>query len=106
VDELTIWINALKEMKPKFSNYEHVFVGHVGFETNVASNFDKTIGYLSDAQGLIKGTKNLSVGRKAMTNQEVVDELKALYPTYGDGGLLFALPNAFFPGDPGAIWFK
>lgn len=106
VDELTIWINALKELKSKFGNYTHVFVGHVGYETNVASNFDKTIAYLTDAQGLIKGTKNLRSGRKAASNQEVVDELKALYPTYGDGGLLFSLPNAFFPGDPGANWFK
>ena len=106
VEELTIMINALNEMKPKFRNYKYVFVGHVGFETNVASNFDKTIAYLTDAQGLIKGTKNLRVGRKATSNQEVVDELKVLYPNYGDGGLLFSLPNAFFPGDPGAFWFK
>lgn len=106
VDELTIWMNALKEMKSKFKGYKYVFVGHVGYETNVAGNFDKTIAYLSDAQSLIKGTKNLRAGRIATSNQEVVDELKALYPTYGDGGLYFALPNAFFPGDPGAIWFK
>jgi glyoxylase-like metal-dependent hydrolase (beta-lactamase superfamily II) len=106
VDELTIWMDALKEMKTKFDNYEHVFVGHVGYETNVKGNFDRTIAYLGDAQGLIKGTKNLTAGRKATSNVEVIDELKALYPNYGDGGLLFSLPNAFFPGDPGAIWFK
>ncbi|WP_028666277.1 MBL fold metallo-hydrolase [Runella zeae] len=106
VDELSTWINALKEMKTKFSDYRYVFVGHVGYDSNVSGNFDKTIAYLSDAQGLIKGTKNLRSGVKAKSNKEVVDELKALYPSFGDGGLLFSLPNAFFPGDPGAIWFK
>jgi glyoxylase-like metal-dependent hydrolase (beta-lactamase superfamily II) len=105
VDELTIWMNALREMKTKFGAYSYVFVGHVGYETNVADNFDKTISYLTDAQALIKGTKNLRAGGKATTNKQVVDELKALYPTYGDGGLLFSLPDAFFPGDPGANWF-
>lgn len=106
IDELTIWINALREMKTKFSDYKYVFVGHVGYDSNVSSNFDKTIAYLNDAQGLIKGTKNLRSGVKAKSNKEVVDELIALYPSYGDGGVLFSLPNAFFPGDPGAIWFK
>lgn len=106
VDELSTWINALREMKTKFSDYKYVFVGHVGYDSNVSSNFDKAITYLTDAQGLIKGTKNLRSGAKAKSNKEVVDELKALYPSFGDGGLLFSLPNAFFPGDPGAIWFK
>ncbi len=105
VDELSTWINALREMKTKFSSYRYVFVGHVGYDTNVSGNFDKTIAYLNDAQGLIKGTKRLRSGVIAKTNQEVVDELKALYPSFGDGGLLFSLPNAFFPGDPGAKWF-
>ncbi|MDX1909960.1 MAG: MBL fold metallo-hydrolase [Saprospiraceae bacterium] len=104
-DELSVWMDALKGMKSQLGDYEHIFVGHVGYETNVAGNFDKTIGYLTDAQGLIKGTKNLHTGGKATTVQEVVDELKWLYPNYGEGGLLFALPNAFFPGDPGANWF-
>ncbi len=106
IDELSTWTNALKEMKTKFSGYEYVFVGHLGYETNVAENFDKSIAYLNDAQGLIKGTKNLKTGGKAGNVQQVVNELKTLYPAYGDGGLLFALPNAFFPGDPGANWFK
>jgi glyoxylase-like metal-dependent hydrolase (beta-lactamase superfamily II) len=105
VDELSIWINALREMKTKFSDYNYVFVGHLGYETDVAGNFDNTITYLSDAQGLIKGTKNLKAGGKATTVQQVVDELKTLYPNYGDGGLLFALPNSFFLGDPGSKWF-
>lgn len=104
-DELSIWIDALKGMKSQLGDYDYVFVGHVGYEKNVASNFDKTIGYLSDAQGLIKGTKTLPSGGKATSVQEVVDELKRLYPNYGEGGLLFALPNAFFPGDPGSKWF-
>lgn len=105
VDELSIWINTLRDMKTKFSGYNYVFVGHLGYETNVASNFDNTINYLSDAQGLIKGTKNLGAGGRATTVQQVVNELKVLYPSYGDGGLLFALPNSFFPGDPGSRWF-
>lgn len=104
-DELSIWIAALKDMKSKLSGYEHIFVGHIGYETNVAGNFDKTIGYLTDAQGLIKGTKALQSGGFAKSVQEVVDELKLLYPNYGEGALLFALPGAFFPGDPGAKWF-
>lgn len=104
-DELDVWINALKGMKSQLGGYEHIFVGHIGYETNVAGNFDKTIGYLTDAQGLIKGTKALHSGGFAKSVQEVVDELKWLYPNYGEGALLFALPNAFFPGDPGAKWF-
>ncbi|MFM2386383.1 MAG: hypothetical protein RL660_1140 [Bacteroidota bacterium] len=105
VDELTIWTNALKDMKPMFSGYKYVFVGHLGYDSDVSGNFDKSIKYLTDAQGLIKGTKLLSTGAVAKSNQEVVNELKALYPSYGDGGLLFSLPNAFYPGDPGAKWF-
>lgn len=104
-DELDIWINALKNMKSQLGDYKYVFVGHVGYEKNAASNFDKTIAYLTNAQGLIKGTKVLQSGGKATSVQEVVDELIRLYPNYGEGGLLFALPNAFFPGDPGAKWF-
>lgn len=105
VDELSTWINALNQMKTQFAGYHHVFVGHIGYETNVEENFNKTIQYLTDARGLIKGTKDRTGGGKTTSVQEVVDELKILYPAYGDGGLLFALPNAFFPGDPGAKWF-
>lgn len=104
-DELSTWINALNQMKTQFAGYNYVFVGHVGYETNVAENFNKSIKYLTDAQGLIKGTKNRLAGGKTTSVQEVVDELMILHPTYGDGGLLFALPNAFFPGDSGAKWF-
>jgi glyoxylase-like metal-dependent hydrolase (beta-lactamase superfamily II) len=104
-DELDTWIAALRDMESQFRDYDYIFVGHVGYETDVAGNFDKAIGYLTDAQGLIKGTKSLTSGGKATSVQEVVDELKLLYPNYGEGGLLFALPNAFFPGDPGALWF-
>ncbi len=104
-DELTVWIDALRGMKSQMSGYEYVFVGHLGYDTDVAGNFDQTIDYLTDAQGLIKGAKNLQSGSKATSVQEVVDELKRLYPNYGEGGLFLALPNAFFPGDPGANWF-
>ncbi|MBK7359812.1 MAG: MBL fold metallo-hydrolase [Saprospiraceae bacterium] len=105
VDELSIWINALTDMKSKFSNYKYIFVGHLGYQTNVTGNFDATIAYIGNAQGLIKGTKNLTAGGTATSVQQVVDELKILYPTYGDGALYFSLPNAFYPGDPGAHWF-
>lgn len=104
-DELTVWINALNDMKADFSSYNYVFVGHLGYQTNVAAHFNETIGYLEDARGLIKGTKYLTGGGTATSVQQVVDELKILYPTYGDGALYFSLPNAFFPGDPGAQWF-
>lgn len=104
-DELSVWIAALKDMKSQHRDYDYIFVGHLGYETNVAGNFDKTIAYLTDAQGLIKGTKTLQSGGKATSVREVVDELKLLYPNYGEGALLFALPDAFFPGDPGAQWF-
>lgn len=105
VDELSIWINALTDMKSKFSKYKYIFVGHLGYQTNVEGNFDETIAYLETAQGLIKRTKNLTAGGTAANVQQVVDELKILYPTYGDGALYFSLPNAFYPGDPGAHWF-
>lgn len=104
-DELSVWIAALKDMKSQHRDYDYIFVGHIGYETNVTGNFDKTIAYLTDAQGLIKGTKTLQSGGKATSVREVVDELKLLYPNYGEGALLFALPDAFFPGDPGAQWF-
>lgn len=44
-------------MKSKFSNYKYIFVGHLGYQTNVTGNFDATIAYIGNAQGLIKGTK-------------------------------------------------
>lgn len=104
-DELLNWTNALKNMKSQLGGYEHIFVGHLGYDTNVAGNFDGTIGYLTAARGLIKGTQTLKSGGKATSVQQVVDELKLLYPSYGDGGLFFALPRAFGPMDPGAKWF-
>ena len=104
-DELTNWINGLNTLKTNFVDYKHVFVGHGGTRTDISTVIDENIAYLSDAQGLIKGTKQLTAGGTASTVQEVVDELKALYPNYAEGGLHLALPDAFFPGDPGAVWF-
>ena len=104
-DEINNWVAGLGTLKTKFSGYNHVFVGHNGSRTDVGAVLDENITYLQTAQGLIKGTKNLKAGGKATSNQQVVDELKTLYPTYKDAGLAFALPNAFFPGDPGADWF-
>ncbi|HAD11473.1 MAG TPA: hypothetical protein DCF33_03445, partial [Saprospirales bacterium] len=42
-DELTVWIDALRGMKSQMSGYEYVFVGHLGYDTDVAGNFDQTI---------------------------------------------------------------
>lgn len=105
-DELTNWISGLNELKTQFGDYSHVFVGHGGTSTDVATAIDENIAYLSDAQGLIKGTKELTAGGYAATNQEVVDELALLYPNYSIGALELSLPDAFYPGDPGAIWFE
>lgn len=61
--------------------------------------------YLQNAQGLIKGTQIISDGGTASTHQQVIDELLLLYPGYKEGGIFLSLPDAFFPGDPGADWF-
>ena len=60
---------------------------------------------MQNAQGIIKGNQILSTGGVATNQQEVIDELQVLYPDYLVGGLLLSLPEAFFPGDPGAAWF-
>lgn len=104
-DEISNWVAGLATLKTKFSGYNHVFVGHNGSRTDVGAVLDENSTYLQTAQGLIKGTKNLKAGGKATSSQQVVDELKTMYPTYKDGGLAFALPNSFFPGDTGADWF-
>ncbi|MDY8135430.1 MBL fold metallo-hydrolase [Aquimarina sp. 2201CG5-10] len=106
VDELDNWITGLNQLKTDFGNYNHIFVGHVGMRTDISTVIDENIAYLSDAQGLIKGTKELTSGGFATSVQDVVDELALLYPDLITGALIFALPDAFFPGDPGANWFN
>ncbi|RLD54042.1 MAG: hypothetical protein DRJ05_15380, partial [Bacteroidetes bacterium] len=104
-DELTNWLNGLNELKTQFGGYSHVFVGHNGTRSDISTVIDENIAYLSDAQGLIKGTKQLTAGGFASTNQQVVDELASLYPDYVISALNLSLPDAFYPGDPGADWF-
>lgn len=105
VDELDNWMSALNQLKTDFGNYNRVFVGHVSTRTDIATVIDENIAYLTDAQGLINGTKELTAGGFATSVQEVVDELAILYPDLITGALILALPNAFYPGDPGANWF-
>ena len=104
-DELTNWITGLNVLKTDFSDYNHLFVGHNGSRSDVGTVIDENIAYLETAQAIIKGTQTVSGGKKASTQQQVVDELLMLYPNYKEGGLLLSLPNAFFPGDTGADWF-
>lgn len=105
VDELDSWIGGLTDIKTNYGDYAHIFLGHNGASTDVSTLIDETIAYLTNAQGLIKGTKTLTAGGIATTVQEVVDELLVLYPNHSIGSLYFSLPDAFFPGDPGADWF-
>jgi hypothetical protein len=104
-DEIDNWVAGLNVLKTNFSDYNHLFVGHNGSRSDVGAVIDENIDYLQNAQNLIKGTQTISGGGTATTQQEVVDELQLLYPSYKVGGLLFSLPDAFFPGDPGASWF-
>jgi len=105
VDELDNWRTGLTELKSSFGDYQHVFVGHGGHRLDVATTIDENISYISDAQALILGSKTLSDGTSATTNHQVVDELARLYPDYESGALPLSLPDAFYEGDPGAIWF-
>lgn len=104
-DEINNWIAGLEVLKTEFSGFNHLFVGHNGSRTDVGVAIDENITYLQTAQGLIKGTKALTAGGNATTNQEVIDELEVLYPNYKVGGLTLSGPDAFFPGDTGADWF-
>jgi glyoxylase-like metal-dependent hydrolase (beta-lactamase superfamily II) len=104
-DEPTNWIKGLNSLKATFGDYKHVFVGHNGTRTDVATVINENITYLSDAQGLIKGTKQLTAGGTASTVLEVVNELEILYPSYVECALKLSLPDAFYPGDPGSVWF-
>lgn len=104
-DEIDNWIAGLNVLKAKFANYNHLFVGHNGSRFDVSTAIDENINYLQNAQGIIKGTKTITSGGAATTHQEVIDELEVLYPTYLEAGIYLSLPEAFFPGDPGADWF-
>lgn len=102
IDELSNWIAALNTLKTSFGEYDYIFVGHNGYREDVSTVIDENIAYLTDAQGLIKGTKELSAGGFASSNEEVVDELAALYPNYLTAALFFALAS---PNFPEADWF-
>nr|WP_321226274.1 MBL fold metallo-hydrolase [uncultured Psychroserpens sp.] len=104
-DEIDNWIAGLNVLKANFASYNHLFVGHNGSRSDVNTVIDENIDYLQNAQGIIKGTQTITGDGTATTHQEVIDELEVLYPTYLDGGLYLSLPEAFFPGDPGADWF-
>ncbi len=104
-DEIDNWVAGLNILKSEFSNYKHLFVGHNGSRSDVENVIDENIDYLQTAQTIIKGNQQLTAGGTATTQQEVIDELQLLYPNYKEGGLLLSLPDAFFPGDPGADWF-
>ena len=104
-DEIDNWVTGLNLLKTNFSDYNHLFVGHNGSRSDVGTAIDENIAYLQNAKGLIKGTKNLTSGGIATTNQEVIDELEVLYPTYKEGGLRLSGTDGFFPGDTGADWF-
>ena len=104
-DEIDNWVAGLNVLKTSFSAYNHIFVGHNGSRSDVGTVIDENITYLQNAQGIIKGTQTISGGGTATTQQDVIDELQVLYPNYKEGGLFLSLPEAFFPGDPGADWF-
>lgn len=104
-DEIDNWVAGLNVLKTNFSDYNHLFVGHNGSRSDVGTAIDENIDYLQKAQGIIKGTQTISGGGTATTHQQVVDELQLLYPNYKVGGIFLSLPDAFFPGDPGADWF-
>ncbi|RED45260.1 glyoxylase-like metal-dependent hydrolase (beta-lactamase superfamily II) [Winogradskyella eximia] len=104
-DEIDNWIAGLNVLKANFASYNHLFVGHNGSRSDVSTVINENIDYLQNAQGIIKGTQTITGGDTATTQQEVINELEVLYPTYLDGGLYLSLPDAFFPGDPGADWF-
>lgn len=104
-DEIDNWVSGLNVLKANFSNYNHIFVGHNGSRSDIGTAIDENIAYLQKAKALITGTETLSNGSTATTHQEIIDELEVLYPNYAEAGLYLSLPDAFFPGDPGADWF-
>ena len=104
-DEIDNWIAGLNTLNNQFSEYNHLFVGHNGSRSDVTAVIDENITYLQAAQSIINGTQTITGGGIATNQQDVIDELQLLYPNHLFGGLLFSLPDAFFPGDPGADWF-
>ncbi len=104
-DEIDNWKSVLNNFKTQFADYKYIFVGHGFPTTEILPTLNENITYLENAKGLIKGTKQLSVGGYATTNKQVIDELKLLYPSWGTGSIDLALPNAYYPGDPGGVWF-
>ena len=106
-DEIDNWVAGLEDVLiPEFGTYNHIFCGHNGTRTDVTNILNENIEYLRLAQDLISGERLLSTGVQASTAQEIVDELLIIYPNYVQSGLLFALPGAFGPTDPGADWFE
>ncbi len=105
LDEIDNWLAGLNVLKTDFADYSHIFVGHNGSRSDIESVIDENIDYLQQAQVLITGSQMLTNGNAATSQQDVVDELNLLYPNYSEGGLFLSLPDAFFPGDPGADWF-
>lgn len=104
-DEIDNWIAGLNLLKSNYAGYNHVFVGHNGSRTDIGTVIDENINYLQKAKAIIKGTQNITSGVKATTNQDVIDELQLLYPTYKEAGLLWSLPGAIGANDSGADWF-
>lgn len=104
-DEIDNWIVGLNVLKTNFSDYNHLFVGHNGSRSDIGTVIDENIDYLQSAKGIITRTQTISGGGMATTHQQVIDELELLYPNHKEGGLFLSLPDAFFPGDPGADWF-
>ncbi len=104
-DELSNWIAGLELLKTQFSDYNYLFVGHNKYRTDISTALDENMAYLQKAQALILGRDQLTGGGYATTQQQIIDELDSLYPSYLPGGLNLSLADAFFPGDTGADWF-
>lgn len=104
-DEIDNWITGLNILKDDFSEYNHIFVGHNGYRSDISTVINENIDYLENAQAIIKGIQNIAGNVKATNNQDVVDELIVLYPNYLEAGRDWSLPGAIGTRDPGASWF-
>ena len=110
-DEIQNWLDGLALLNEEFGTYAHIFCGHGGTTTDIPEVIGLNEEYLTIARNLINGSRPLTNGDIATTNNEVVDELLLLYPLgaptfYKVSGSGFARPGAFGPDDPGAIWFE
>lgn len=110
-DEIQNWLDGLAVLNEKFGTYAHIFCGHGGTTTDIPEVIRLNEEYLTIARNLINGSRPLTNGDIASTNNEVVDELLSLYPIddepfYKVSGSGFARPDALFPGDTGATWFE